>query len=86
MLIDVSRQDTLAIGDLLVEEDRNGYEYYYLIASSGSERVYLIMLNSREGQSVPLVYERYEDIENLNHHCMLKKVSDYSKLALVNKE
>lgn len=83
MMIEVEKQDVISVGDLLVEVDTTGLEYYYLVAANriGSD-VYLIMLNSKKGQTVPIVYEDYSNIEELNRKCGLDKVSEYSRLSL----
>lgn len=83
MIIEVEKQDVISVGDLLVEIDTTGLEYYYLVAANriGSD-VYLIMLNTKRGQKVPMVYETYPNIEELNRKCGLDKVSEYSRLSL----
>ena len=86
MLIDVQKGSIINIGDLLVETDSSGYQYFYLVARiETSEKVCLIMLNSR-GREVPVVYEIYSCIDSLNEMCGLEKISEYKRLALVDIE
>lgn len=83
-MIDVKKQENLAIGDLLLEVSSEGYEYYYLVAASRNGReVHLIMINSN-GQEVPLVCESYDNIAALNENCNLEKVSSFSNLLLTD--